>query len=93
MTESHLHPHIQNTSSDPVATHFQVEVVEANRKVDEAEAWAKALRGGDDEMRCSDPLVFVKPRPRRKLGDGRNGRNGRDGVGARGRGHRMWFVK
>lgn len=56
----------------------QVEVVEANRKVDEAEAWAKALRGGDDEMRCSDPLVFGKPRPRRKLGDGR------DGVGARG---------
>eukprot|EP00438_Fugacium_kawagutii_P013986 Skav200737 [mRNA] locus=scaffold274:236232:238785:- [translate_table: standard] len=28
----------------------------------EAEAWAKALRGGDDEMRSSDPLVFGKPR-------------------------------
>ena len=57
------------------------------RKVDEAEAWAKALRGGDDEMRCSDPLVFGKPRPRRKPGEGREGREGARGGGCFG-----WFL-
>ena len=39
----------------------------------EADAWAKALRGGDDEMRSSDPMVFGKPRApvRRKEGAAR----------------------